>query len=294
MLPHHHATGLGDMMDLVYFPIFSIVVSSFARNRYPECSSVDLSISAVVSSALCADLPPPDLLTFMFRSLNRYEQSRPMYQIKFETFVVGGKSYIIRSLQDRQQFHDPEGTAEEMGISSATWSLFGTVWPSGLLLADIMSTYDVANVNILEVGCGLGLASLVTNARGARHTASDYHPLACEFIRENNRLNELPPLRFEHCDWAKPSPTMGAFDLIIGSDLLYEPDHPAMLAQFIDQHSSRSVQVIIIDPGRRQQGQFTKRMEKLGFDASFTRASKEQADNCQFSGKILSYSRNSR
>jgi predicted nicotinamide N-methyase len=216
-----------------------------------------------------------------------------MYQIKFETFAVNGKNYIIRSLQDLQQFHDPEGMAEEMGISSATWPLFGTVWPSGLILADIMSTYDVADVNILEVGCGLGLASLITNARGARHTASDYHPLAGEFLRENNRLNDMPSLHFERCDWAASSPAMGTFDLIIGSDLLYEPDHPGMLSRFIDQHSSRSVQVLIIDPGRRQQGRFTQQMKQLGFVASSARASREQERNRHFNGKILRYSRDS-
>ena len=72
-----------------------------------------------------------------------------MYQVKFETFAINGNDYTIRSLQNKQQFHDPEGTAERLGISSATWSLFGNIWPSGLILADIMSTYDVAGINIL-------------------------------------------------------------------------------------------------------------------------------------------------
>ena len=216
-----------------------------------------------------------------------------MYDDKFESFAIGGSTYNLRSLQDKQQFHDPEGTAENLGISSATWSLFGNVWPSGLILADIMSSYDVAGINILEVGCGLGIASLITNARGARHTASDYHPLADEFLQENNRLNDLPPLHFERCDWAEAMPAMGLFDLIIGSDLLYEPDHPALLSQFINLHASNSVRVIIIDPGRRQQGQFTRRMEGLGFAASFERATEKQAQSRHFNGKILQYSRES-
>jgi predicted nicotinamide N-methyase len=214
-----------------------------------------------------------------------------MYHVKFESFVIGGADYIIRSLQDRQQFHDPAGTAEAMGISSATWSLFGTVWPSGLILADIMSTYDIAGIKILEVGCGLGIASLIANARGASHTASDYHPLADEFLQENNRLNELPSQHFERCDWAEALPEVGLFDLIIGSDLLYEPDHPALLSRFIDLHSSPSVKVIIIDPGRRQQGQFTRRMEGLGYAASFTQATELQTHDRNFTGKILHYNR---
>ena len=214
-----------------------------------------------------------------------------MYHVKFNTYTIGGSPYTIRSLQDLQQFHDPEGTAAALGISSATWSLFGAVWPSGLILADLMSNYDVAGINILELGCGLGLASLIANARGACHTASDYHPLAGEFLQENNRLNDMPPMHFERCDWAEALPALGVFDLIIGSDLLYEPDHPSLLSRFIDAHASSSVKVIIIDPGRRQQGQFTRRMEGLGFAASAVRATEEQAQSRVFNGKILHYRR---
>lgn len=217
-----------------------------------------------------------------------------MYQVKFETIVINGVDYTIRSLQDRQQFHDPEQVAENMGISSATWALFGNVWPSGLILADIMSTYKVDGLNVLEVGCGLGIASLIVNNRGAQHTASDYHPMAEGFLLENTRLNELPPMHFERCDWAETLPAMGLFDLIIGSDLLYEPNHPGLLSTFIDAHSSPLVQVIIIDPGRRQQGQFTQKMEHLGFTSRFERATAEQSQSRDFKGKILQYSRDYR
>ena len=77
----------------------------------------------------------------------------------------------------------------------------------------------------------------------------------------------------------------------IGSDLLYEPDHPGLLSRFIDLHANNSVRVIIIDPGRRQQGQFTRRMEGLGFDASFARAGEKQSQCRDFSGKIHHYCR---
>jgi predicted nicotinamide N-methyase len=214
-----------------------------------------------------------------------------MYRVKFETFVIGGNEYVIRSLQDRQQFHDPKGIAESMGISSATWSLFGNVWPSGLILADIMSTYDVAGLHILEVGCGLGLASLITNERGACHTASDHHPLAGYFLHKNNMLNKLPPIHFERCDWAESISSMGLFDLIIGSDLLYEPHHPALLSNFISLHSTPLAKVIIIDPERRQQSLFNRQMEQLGFTSNITRPTEEHAQSRNFKGKIFEYCR---
>jgi len=51
------------------------------------------------------------------------------------TVRLGGHGYRIRALSDRQQFADPNGAAERAGISSALWSLFGQVWPSGRVLA---------------------------------------------------------------------------------------------------------------------------------------------------------------
>lgn len=33
-------------------------------------------------------------------------------------------SLLIRSLQDRQQYYDPDGTAAHLGINSALWPFF--------------------------------------------------------------------------------------------------------------------------------------------------------------------------
>ena len=53
------------------------------------------------------------------------------YEVKFQRIgVAGGADLQIRSLLDRQQFFDPEGLALAEGISSATWPLFGLLWPS--------------------------------------------------------------------------------------------------------------------------------------------------------------------
>ncbi len=60
------------------------------------------------------------------------------YSVKFETVTVGGFPYQIRSLADLQQYADPFGEAENMGISSASWPLFGHLWPSARILAQTM------------------------------------------------------------------------------------------------------------------------------------------------------------
>ena len=142
----------------------------------------------------------------------------PGYSVHTNTVQIGGIDYRIRALSDKQQFADPDGEAERAGISSATWPLFGVLWPAGLVLAEEMSAYPVGGLRVLEIGCGLGLSSLVLQRRGADITASDHHPLAGEFLAANAKLNGLAPIAFRIAQWSGPNPELGTFDLIVGGD----------------------------------------------------------------------------
>lgn len=215
------------------------------------------------------------------------------YQVKYEDIRIGDFAYRIRSLKDRQQYSDPEGLAEQAGISSATWPLFGLIWPSAVILAEIMNEYPLEGLKILEVGCGLALASLVAHHRGADITASDYHPLVPAFLEENIALNNFLPIRYAAADWGKTG-RIGKFNLIIGSDLLYEPDHPAMLSAFINRNASDAAVVIIIDPGRKLQGKFTRMMTELGFSCTSKATATQAVQGNPYKGKIMVYTRKSR
>ena len=213
------------------------------------------------------------------------------YQVKFETVTVGKQPFEIRSLKDRQQYDDPIGESRKAGVSPASWPLFGVVWPSGMMLADVMDGYPTDGLRILEVGCGLGLASLVMHNQGADITASDYHPLAEKFMVKNIGLNKFAPIKFEVISWATIDNTLGKFDLIIGSDVLYEPNHPLLLANFIERHASGKCKVIIVDPGRPQRSEFTRRMVENGYSLNPYIINSLLADSLEFKGKVLVYTR---
>ena len=229
----------------------------------------------------------------------------PGYQIKHERIAIAGAdALLIRSLLDRQQYADPLGEAERLGISSATWPLFGLLWPSGLRLAACMAARPVlAQERILELGCGLALPSLVSHRRGADITASDCHPLAGAFLLQNLGLNQLLPLKYRHGDWAEPPPcapgqasaplrVTGRFDLIIGSDLLYERDVSGALAGFIGRHAMPAAEVWIVDPDRGNRAAFNRLMLALGFDLSEQRLDQATTpDTAGYKGRLLSYRR---
>jgi predicted nicotinamide N-methyase len=189
----------------------------------------------------------------------------PGYEVEIVNHHIGGSDFRIRALLNRQQFSDPDGSAERAGVAPASWPLFGVVWPAGLALAEEMSHFPIAGKSILELGCGIALTSLVLARRGADITACDYHPLAEAFLQHNVALNQLPALPFRTAPWLGPNPLLGRYDLIVGSDLLYERDHATLLAGFIALHTHPASQVLIADPGRGYVSTFSALMANLGY-----------------------------
>jgi len=91
------------------------------------------------------------------------------------------------------------------------------LWPAATALA--VALPDVAGLRVVELGCGLGLPSLVSAARGADVTASDWAEDAIELLRENAARNGFA-LRAEVRDWREPWPER--FDVVLAADVLYE------------------------------------------------------------------------
>ncbi|MGD8569125.1 MAG: 50S ribosomal protein L11 methyltransferase [Gammaproteobacteria bacterium] len=213
------------------------------------------------------------------------------YLFKYETITVNHIDYSIRSLKDRQQYYDEGLRAEAIGISSATWPLFGVVWPASKMLAATVSVLELEGKRVLEIGCGIALSSIVLHKMGIDITATDYHPLAQAFLDENVISNKLPPIKYQIGNWEAENLLLGEFDLIIGSDVLYEPAHATLVSSFIDIHSSPSVNVIIVDPNRSNRSSFTKKMITLGYTHYFQSFNIQDNDDTTCKGRILHYQR---
>ena len=213
------------------------------------------------------------------------------FRVRYHTLEFGDIDIHLRTLRDRQQFSDDAGEAEGFGISSAAWPLFGVVWASGEVLARLMFDYDVRGQRILEVGCGIGLTSLVLSHRSADITATDQHPEAARFLEANVSLNGLHSIPFVRAGWADAHDGLGRFDLIVGSDILYERSQVPLLAAFIERHARSSCEVIIVDPGRGEQTRFSRHMENLGYAHTSSPVSAIDHSAQPFSGRILRYTR---
>ena len=212
-------------------------------------------------------------------------------RLSYQTIEFGKIDIHLCTLRNKQEFHDPAGIAEKLGISSASWPIFGVIWPSSLVLAHFIVDYKTDSKRIMEVGCGMALSSLLLSKQGDDITATDYHPEAQNFLQRNALLNGDGVIAFEQTDWADESDELGLFDLIIGSDLLYEDSHIELLASFIEVHSNPACEVIIVDPGRGRKNKLSTLMLEFGFSSSHHKPDYTGYLDQEFKGHILKFER---
>lgn len=217
----------------------------------------------------------------------------PGYETRKLNVSIGSRKWKIRALSNTQQYADPDGEAKLAGICSASWSLFGQLWPASKALARAVKRIDVEGRRIIELGCGLGLPSLVLQSRGADITASDHHPLSAPFLDYNAALNNISPPSYLDLSW-DPSDShadAGQFDLIIGSDILYEPDHAEMLASLINRLAHAKAKVLITCPGRGYRNRFSRLLQSEGFELTQTNIPFTKDEAPPFRGRLLCYKR---
>ncbi len=213
------------------------------------------------------------------------------YRIRYQTVEIGDLDIHLRTLRDLNQYSDESGAAARAEIPPATWPLFGVVWASSQVLANYMLGFDTARLRILEVGCGIGLTSLLLQSRHADITATDRHPEVAGFLEANARLNHLQKIPYYQCDWKNHDDQLGQFDLILGSDLVYEPGHPELLSAFIDHHARQRCEVVTVGPGRREQSRFDHCMSDRGYRHWHEAPTDTSYLDTPFRGQIRHYAR---
>jgi len=112
----------------------------------------------------------------------------------------------------------PEALIDEAAFAENEFlPYWAELWPAAMLLADALP--DVAGLRVVELGCGLGVPSLVAAARGGQVTSTDWSPDAIELLRDNAERNAVR-LSAEVRDWREP--WSQRFDLALAADVLYE------------------------------------------------------------------------
>ena len=138
------------------------------------------------------------------------------------------------------------------------------IWPSARILASHVVKMDGTGRSLLELGCGAGLVATVAAMAGFRVCATDYYEDALRFTTVNvaEHTGKMPETRL--VDWRALPTDLGRFDLVVGSDVLYERAYGPLVARAVDITLTRNGEAVIADPGRIAADEFVRDAAERG------------------------------
>jgi predicted nicotinamide N-methyase len=162
-----------------------------------------------------------------------------------ETVELDGASLTVVRPRDWDELRHQEGA---VGRSAPYWAL---AWPSGMALAATLAGRELAGLRVLELGCGLGLPSLVAARRGASVLATDGEPDAVVFAAHNLALNDLEG-EVAQVDWRDSGALAdgGPWDLVLAADVLYTRQNVEALLRLLPRVVGRGGEALVADPKR--------------------------------------------
>jgi predicted nicotinamide N-methyase len=162
----------------------------------------------------------------------------------------------------------PENTdaliSEEDMVRDDRLPYWADVWPSSRVLARALAGESGAGRTLLELGAGLGLATIGAMRAGYDVLASDYYDDALLFTRANawRTLKREPRTRM--IDWRDLPADLGTADRVVAADVLYEDRYPPLVANVIARALAPGGVATIADPGRPMVEQFFELLPSLG------------------------------
>ena len=194
-------------------------------------------------------------------------------QVKYPTVTktrsIADKVFVVEAIRDLDEAIDLICNAMTLDekldpFAEDLCPYFGILWPAAEGLAQYLSFHPelIKNKSVLELGCGLGLPSLVASHLGARVVATDFHPDVEEYFLRNCRHSSVSA-HYQRLNWREDH-LKEKYDVVIGSDILYESKHPQEVARGLISFAKPGGVIILSDPGRAYLQQFVTAMNNEG------------------------------
>lgn len=170
---------------------------------------------------------------------------------------------------DTDRLLDQAGDDEEQNLPY--WS---ELWPSGIALAAAIEQHPqrVRGLDVLELGCGVGVTAAMAVREGANLTVTDYAAEALVLTRMTSlRLTGREPHRAHRMNWRNPgfgnALDQTAFDVVLGADLLYERRDIGPLVAAVETLVKPGGALWLAEPGRTPARMFLDRLEQRGWSS---------------------------
>lgn len=166
------------------------------------------------------------------------------YATETTEVIINGKKFRILLPKDLDRFVNPA----EMLINFPLWA---KIWQASWVLCGYLADMKPdPSKQLLEIGAGVGLSSIVAATFGHRITMTEYNSDALNFARANAHLNHCPGLPILKLDWHNPR-IKTKFDTIVASEVTYKPEDFRALIQLFNSYLRPGGEIILASEMRK-------------------------------------------
>ncbi len=187
------------------------------------------------------------------------------YDLHEVAYRFGASDFGFLSVRDSYALLDR--ISPEEFLKDEQMPYWAEIWPAAVTLSrQIMETGELTGKSVIELGAGVGIASVAAARSGARVLTTDYSTEALKFVAYNALRNRVP-LDTCRLDW-RVIKGDEKFDAIIAADVLYERVNLLPIVMALDALLAADGAAWIADPRRRLADQFLELVQENGFRIS--------------------------
>ncbi|MEZ0329866.1 MAG: methyltransferase [Dissulfuribacterales bacterium] len=147
-----------------------------------------------------------------------YERLSSKYGLGVEEMTIRERRFRFVCVQDLE----PLLAGKDLFTSVSDFPFWAKIWDASVALADMVARLQLKpGARCLEVGAGLGITGVVAAAFGCNVTITDMEDDILDFSRLSAAINGCTTVSHAKLDWLAPSAAMDKFDMILGSEVLF-------------------------------------------------------------------------
>lgn len=190
------------------------------------------------------------------------EELSAEYDLQEVAYRFGEADFRFLSVRDSYALLDRIDPEEFLKDEQMPY--WAEIWPAAVTLSHVlMEELELSGRSVIELGAGVGMASVAAARGGASVVATDYSTEALRFVTYNALRNGVA-LDTGRLDWRLVRGDE-KFDIVIAADVLYERVNLLPIITAIETLLAPGGVAYIADPRRRLAEQFLELVGENGF-----------------------------
>lgn len=196
------------------------------------------------------------------------EEIKAAYEVDHRKIEFGRETIEVIRASDPDRVLDEAVQSEEFAEDelSAWEPYWAEAWDSANAIGAWLYEQAYEPRQVIDLGCGLGVAGCVAAALGANVVLGDNAPPCIKFATWNS-WPWREQVNVRHLDWRADRLEAKSFDLILGADIVYARENWDSQIEFCDFHLAENGEILFAEPNRRLSDEFESRFRLAGWQS---------------------------